>query len=323
MNEDTAIDVSVVIPNWNGVDVLARCLDSVISDLRTSGLRYEIIVVDDKSQDDSVHILREQFPDVQIILNSINSGFAFSCNQGLKRARGAFILLLNSDVVICNGAIRRVWEFMSAHPEIGGAGCRILSENGELQKSCRDFPSLPKLFKNRILRLLAGRWPKAAALWSVDYWPHDTIRTVDWIHMVFFMISRRALEVVGELDERFFMYGEDADYGWRLNKAGFKVGFVPDSSVIHLEGYSGRKRWGAMAMVRRQLALHELLRKWYSPYHVWVYRLGISAMLVSRLVWGGIRKMIQRGMREDADFELSVLLLRCNLGLLGNNNEKI
>jgi GT2 family glycosyltransferase len=112
------------------------------------------------------------------------------------------------------------------------------------------------------------------------------------------------------------MYGEDADYGWRLNRAGFKVVFVPDASVAHMGSYSGNKRWGAIAMVRRQLALHELLRKWYSPYHAWAYRLGITLVLGSRLVWVGIRRVLWRATRGESDFPVTLLLLRCNLGLL-------
>jgi len=318
VSQDTAVDVSVVIPNWNGGEVLSRCLDSVASDLRATSLRYEIIVVDDKSQDDSVRVIRERYPFVRLVLNPRNSGFAFSCNRGMKRAGGAFVLLLNNDAVVCPGAIRRVWEFMSVHPEVGGAGCRIIGENGELQRSCCDFPSLAKLFKNRILRLLARWWPKAIAMWSVECWPHDSVRTVDWIHMVFFMVSRRAFETVGGLDERFFMYGEDTDYGYRLNRACFKVVFIPNANVVHLGGYSGNKRWSAMAIVRRQLALHELLCKWYSRYYAWVYRLGITIVLAGRLTWAGARKTLWRRTAKDFNFALTVLLLRCSVGLLSD-----
>ena len=323
MSRVIVTDVSVVIPNWNGDRVLLRCIDSVISDLRTSGLRHEIIVVDDKSQDDSVRILRERFPEIQIVLNQKNSGFAFSCNQGMQRAQGEFILLLNNDIIVRPGSIRRVWEFMAWHRDVGGAGCRILNESGEVQKTCHDFPSLPKLFKNRIFRMLAASCPKAATGLSLDCWPHDSLRAVDWISMMFFMVSRRVFEIIGGLDERFFMYGEDADYGWRLNQAGFKVVFVPDSSVVHLGSYSGNKRWGPMAMVRRQLALHELLRKWYSPYHVWGYRLGMTSVLVGRIFSAVIKKVLRRSMKEESDLALTLLLLRCNLGLLRNRNEKI
>ena len=315
MTRGDPLDVSVVIPNWNGEVVLLRCLDSVISDLDASGLRYEIIVVDDKSTDGSVRLVRERYPCVQLVLNPRNSGFSFSCNRGMRRARGAFLLLLNSDVRACPGAIRRVWDVMSADPELGGAGCRILGESGELQRTCREFPTIPKLVKSRLVRLLGGWCPKTTAAWSLDLWPHDSVRSVDWIHMVFFMVSRRALEAVGGLDERVFMYGEDADYGWRLNRAGFHVVFVPDATVLHLGGYSGDRRWDVMALVRRQLALHRLLRKWYSRQYVWAYRLGMVGVLLGRLAWTGVGKVLGR---RDWEPEIgpTVLLLRSSLGLL-------
>lgn len=321
MNRDPAIDVSVVIPNWNGEEILSRCLDSVLLDLCAAGLQHEIIVVDDKSQDHSIRVVRERYPFVQLVLNSRNSGFAFSCNRGMRRARGAFILLLNNDAVVRPGAIRRVWEFMSAHPEVGGAGCKVFSESGVLERNCREFPSLTKLFKGRVLRLVARWWPTTAAAWSVECWPHDSVRTVDWIHMVFFMISRTAFKTVGGLDERFFMYGEDADYGWRLKRAGFTVVFLPDASATHALSSSGNKRWGAMAVVRRQLALYELLHKWYSPCHVLGYRLGMGVMLVGQLTWAVIEKTFWQRTGQDfaSDFASTVLLLRCSLGLIADD----
>lgn len=319
MNRDAAIDVSVVIPNWNGESILTSCVDSVASDLRASGLRHEIIVVDDKSQDDSVRVLREHHPFVQIILNPRNSGFAFSCNRGMRRARGDFILLLNSDADVQPGTMRRVWEFMSAHPEVGGVGCKVISGSGVLERSCREFPSPGNLLKSYAMDLIARWRPALAAAWSVNHWPHDCVRTVDWIHMVFFMISRTAFEAVGGLDEQFFMYGEDADYGWRLNRARFHVTFLPDASVMHARSTSGNKRWGVKAVVKRQFAMHILLRKWYSPYHVLGYRIAMTILQVTRLVRGTIEKVIWK--KSSADIALNALLIRCNLGLIADDEK--
>lgn len=319
MNRDAAIDVSVVIPNWNGEAILSSCIDSVASDLRASGLRHEIIVVDDKSQDDSVRVLREQYPSVHVILNPRNSGFAFSCNRGMRWARGDFILLLNSDADVQPGTMRRVWEFMSAHPEVGGAGCKVISGSGALERSCREFPTVWNLLKSRAIDLIARWWPASAAAWCVEHWPHNSIRTVDWIHMVFFMISRTAFEAVGGLDERFFMYGEDADYCWRLNRAGFAVTFLPDASVIHARSTSGNKRWGVKAVVKRQFAIHTLLRKWYSPYHVLGYRVAMAILQATRLIRVVIEKAIWK--RSSTDAALSTLLIRCSLGLITDDEK--
>ena len=309
-----AVAVSVIIPLWNGVDIIGRCLTDLTEDLRTSGLTHEIIVVDDESRDDGAEFVRTHFPHVTVLRNARNSGFSYTVNRGLRQATGEYLLLLNSDASVHQGTLRHMVEFMRTHPQAGGAGCRVQGHDGTLERTCREFPNLPKVLRARAYRALQSVLPRFAAAQCIECWPHDTVRSVDWIHMMFFMISRRAYEVVGPLDERFFMYGEDADYGWRLKQAGFDVLYTPDASVSHASGFSGNRRWGAMAVVKRQFALHQLLRKWYSPPHVVAFRAASVVLIGGQLVLAFVDRL--RGRAGARDVDTTAALLKSNMGLL-------
>src|SRR2546430_3431127 len=163
-----SVDVSVVIPMFNGEEIIARSLDALISELQSSRLSHEIIVVDDASSDGSVRLVRDRYPQVQLMVNPRNSGFAFTCNRGMRRSRGGLVLLLNTDAVVGPGSVKTVWEFMSKRPDVGGAACRVLADGGVLEKSCREFPSLSRLMTGRALRMMQRWFPAYAAERSVD-----------------------------------------------------------------------------------------------------------------------------------------------------------
>jgi GT2 family glycosyltransferase len=296
------VDLSVVIPNWNGGQALLECVGAVCADLERSGLSYEVIVVDDASTDGSAQAAGAQCPEMRIVLNPRNCGFAFTVNTGIRRSSGDYVLLLNNDATPEPGAMRRVWTYLRDHPAAGAAGCRIVGREGGLERSCRDFPSLGNLVLRRVL---GG---------GTDAWPHDSNRYVDWIHMVFLMISRDALRAVGNLDERFFMYGEDTDFGWRLKRAGLGLVFLPDVSVVHIKGHSGNQRWGRQAVVMRQAGLHQVLRKYYSSHYVLLYRALMIALQAFRLARLRARAFVRsQGDERDVEREIARLVLQANL----------
>jgi hypothetical protein len=178
--------------------------------------------------------------------------------------------------------MRRVWTYLRENMDVGAAGCRIIGTDGILQRSCRNFPSLTNLVFRRIVEVMPPSM-RGAAETGTEFWPHDSVRRVDWIHMVFLMISRDALRKIGNLDERFFMYGEDTDFGWRLKRAGLGLIFLPDVHVVHIAGFSGNKRWGLQGLVRRQLGIHQVLGKYYSSSYVLAYRALMIVLQAARL----------------------------------------
>jgi len=145
------MDVSVIIVSWNTRDILQDCLESVYA--QTRGVSFEVIVVDNASSDGSVEMVRSQLQQVTLVANRDNRGFAAANNQGMQIARGRYILLLNSDTVVLDGAIQKVVAFADQHPEAAVVGCRVLNRDGTLQQSCFKYPSLLNLllFQNMFL----------------------------------------------------------------------------------------------------------------------------------------------------------------------------
>lgn len=307
------MDLSVIIPNWNGATVLVDCVGEVLADLERSGLSYEVIVVDDASSDGSAQAVGRRFPKVKVILNPKNNGFAFTANTGIRRSSGDYLLLLNSDAKPQPGAMRYVWTYLTENTDVGAAGCRIIGSDGVLQRTCRNFPSLTNLVFRRVIEAKPS-WMWGGSNRGTEFWAHDSVRRVDWIHMVFLMVSRDALRKIGNLDERFFMYGEDTDFGWRLKRARLGLVFLPDVHVVHIGGFSGNKRWGKQALVKRQLGIHQVLGKYYSSSYVLAYRLLMIVLQATRLVRLRMKAaMVRTNETLEIESEMATIVLHANL----------
>lgn len=226
------VDISVVIVNWNTCDLTLQCLRSVSAQIGM--FSSQIIVVDNGSEDGSVEAIRVAFPSVTVIANKQNLGFAKANNQGLCRCVGQYIFLINSDVVLRDECIALLYRYMEERREIGMLGPRILNGDLTLQESCKEFPTL----WNSVCRALAldSAFPNVRCFSSqlMRYWSHDDVRLVDILSGCFWVVRREALEAVGCLDERFFMYAEDKDWCKRFWKAGWPVVYYPVAEAIHL-----------------------------------------------------------------------------------------
>ncbi len=230
------MDVSVIIVNWNTAQITRDCLESVYQ--QTDGIDFEVIVIDNASSDDSVAVIKEKFPQVVLIENDDNAGFAAANNQGMKSVKGRYILLLNSDTIVLDGAIQKTQSFADAHLKAGIVGCRVLNPDKTLQPSCFMFPSilnmflwvtyLFKIFHNS--RFFGREW--------MSWWDREDKREIDVVTGCFMLVRREALEQVGMMDEQFFMYFEETDWCWRFKQAGWKVMFTPSAKIIHLGGVS-------------------------------------------------------------------------------------
>ncbi len=230
------MQVSIIIVNYNTCNLLRECLSSILQ--HTHGLDFEIIVIDNASNDGSREMLEKEFPQVVRIYNPRNIGFAAANNQGIKRATGNYILLLNSDTRIIGDAIRATYDFMEKHPRVGIAGCKLLHADGSLQPSCRSFPSVWNIFVESFFLYLLFRNTKLFGRYYMSYFDHQSVCEVEVVMGAFMFIRRTTFDTVGLFDEDYFLYSEETDFCYRAHRAGIKTFFYPHAAIIHLEGGS-------------------------------------------------------------------------------------
>ncbi len=232
--------LSVIIVSYNVSAFLEQCLLSVRRALQ--GIDGEVWVVDNCSSDDSVDMVRRRFPEVQLIANDKNAGFAVANNQAIRRSKGEYVLLLNPDTLLEEDVLRQCLCFMDEHPEAGAMGVRLVDGSGRyLPESKRGFPTLWVSFCK--MTGLSALFPRSA-YFNGYYLGHlDTEQThaVEVLAGCFMFIRRRALERAGLLDEAFFMYGEDIDLSYRIRQAGFQNYYYPSVRVLHYKGESTQK----------------------------------------------------------------------------------
>jgi GT2 family glycosyltransferase len=227
--------VSVVVVTWNTRELLRGCLASIAAETRAA---HEVIVVDNASADGTAAMVAAEFPDVVLIANDANRGFAAANNQGLAVARGRHLLLLNPDTVVLDGAIDRMLAWLGRHPEVGCAGCQVWEDAATIQQTCFADPTpLNLLVVETGLLRLAGRLPLFGRPWYRD-WDRRSERAVDVVSGMFMLVPRPVLEAVGPLDEAFFVYAEEADWCRRIRAAGWRCVFTPEARILHLDGGS-------------------------------------------------------------------------------------
>jgi len=234
------LDISIIIVNYNVKEFLQNLLHSL--EKASSNISTEIIIVDNASDDGSVEFIREKFPEVKIIANKINLGFGKANNQALKQASGKYILLINPDSVVSEDTFERMITFFENNPTAGLAGCKILNPDGTLQLACRrSFPGPWTSFCK--VTGLSTLFPKSKLFARYNLTYHDENKTyeVDAVSGSFMMIRKEVYDNVGGFDEDFFMYGEDLDLSYRIQKAGYKVYYVHETQIIHYKGESTKR----------------------------------------------------------------------------------
>ncbi|MHB0913147.1 MAG: glycosyltransferase family 2 protein [Armatimonadota bacterium] len=264
--------ISVAIVSWNTRELLDQCLASVYR----SDPGCEIVVVDNASEDGSPDMVADKYPEVKLVRSKVNMGFAAGCNLAAKHSTGRYLLLLNSDTIVLDGALTALAGFMDEHPDAGAAGCRLLNADGTLQRSCSVFPSLTtELFDALYLSKL---FPKSRifARYSMSWWDFNETREVDFVGGSCLIARREAIEEVGLLDEGYFMYTEEADWCYRMWRHGWKVYYYPEAQIIHLGGRSAR-RYGSDILVHLYASRNRFLRKHRGPAVAAVHR-GIVAL---------------------------------------------
>jgi hypothetical protein len=233
------LDVSVIIVNWNTRKILRDCLKSVYE--QTKNTDFEVIVIDNASSDNSVEMVKSEFPLVILIENKVNRGFAAANNQGIAIAQGRYVLLLNSDTVVLEKAIEKVVDFADSHPEAAVVGCRVLNPDMSLQPTCFLFPSVLNMILSATYLYKIFPRNKFFGREQMTWWDRNDAREVEVVTGCFMLVRRKAIDLVGMMDERFFMYGEETDWCYRFKQKGWRVLFTPDSEIIHLGGASSKK----------------------------------------------------------------------------------
>lgn len=228
--------ISVIIVSWNARDYLLQCLASLRSE--AGSYPMEIIVVDNASTDNSPELVENLHPEVMLIRNAENLGFAKANNIGVRASTGDYLCFINSDVRVLPGCLASLVRYCEEHPETGMAGPYIIGADGKLQRSCRGFPSLWNMFCRALALDTLFRNNPVFTSYSLNHWAHDAPRKVDILSGCFWFIPRRALLDVGLLDEAFFIYGEDMDWCRRFWNKGWHVAFVPAGEAIHYGGAS-------------------------------------------------------------------------------------
>jgi GT2 family glycosyltransferase len=228
------VDLSVIILNYNTRDFLRQCLQSI---KKTQGIAPEVMVVDNASTDGSAVMVKENFPEVKLIVNQKNIGFAAGNNQGVKKAKGKYILFLNPDTLVQPETLKTMVDYLKKHPRTGAATCRVELTNGQLDYAChRGFPTpwnalayfsgLAKLFPQN--KLFNG--------YTLNYLSLKKTHEIDSACGAFLMVRREAGEESHWWDEDYFWYGEDLDFCYRLKEKGWRIDYVPQTKIIHHKG---------------------------------------------------------------------------------------
>ncbi len=232
--------IDIIIVNYNSTDHLIDCLRSIKKSL--NGFHADIFVQDNASGDGVDRIFVE-FPQIKFTQNSHNIGFAAAVNQALVQGSNPYVVLLNPDTFVPDGFFKPSIEFMKSHPNTGIMGPKILEQNGKLQNSARSFPTILTAFFGRtsfLSRLFPINPITMKNLLSLKSDGCSSME-VDWVSGACMVVSRKAIETVGQLDQRFFLYWEDADWCMRMRKSGWKVIYYPKVYVIHYTGVSSQK----------------------------------------------------------------------------------
>jgi GT2 family glycosyltransferase len=302
-----AMDVSIIIVNWNGRDLLARCIESILK--HPPSAPYEIVVVDNASTDGSVEWLRAARSDerlketnLRLIENAENLGFGRANNIAFRQTHAQMLLLLNSDAEVTEGAIDTLVEALKSNEKIGGCGPKLLNTDGSLQPSARRNPTTAWEILVTGLRVsyMLPRRIRGELLLG-PYWDHSRRRKVGMLSGAAILLRREVIDSVGGFDEEFYFYGEDTELCHRIVTAGWELLFEPDAQVVHHCHKSALLRWGVEGKHRKNAdAVLLYYRKSLSAFHF------VAICLASCLVFSLER--VWRRARGVSTGEIDILL---------------
>lgn len=275
------MDISIVIVSWNVSGLLRNCLRSVHAELeRNDEFSVETFLIDNSSADDTVDMVRREFPWVQLIVNDRNVGFTRANNQALPLTSGRYILLLNPDTEMLPGLIRTLVTYADSHPTVGVIGPKLLFPTGRVQSSRRRFPRYATAFiESTVLQRYFPRNRLLREYYLADV-PDDQLQEVDWVVGACLLVRREAIGREGLFDERYFMYSEELDLCYRLKKAGWKVMYHPEARVVHHEAQSSDQD-----VLSRNIHFHDSKCKYFGKTQGKVREQILRAFIVGTFVF--------------------------------------
>jgi len=297
--EDIAL--SLVVLSWNTREITLACLESIVGN--PPDVPWELIVVDNGSDDGSAHAIAERFgsiPNVHLVRNEINLGFTGGNNQGMEMARGRVIGLLNSDTIVPSGALTKLYAFLIEKEEVGVVGPKLTHEDGSPTTSFGYFPTAWSVFTTAFLP--GWMWGQERRALGVvpDHTMADPMAG-EYVSGAAFFVEREVVEKVGAFDaETFFAYYEETDWCLRINRAGWKVMFLPGVEIVHLEGKSF-ERMTDPATPRRIMqyeSAKKFYRKHYSVPMLWWFQLCTVVGSLTKVAYFGLRMALQPSRRE-------------------------
>jgi N-acetylglucosaminyl-diphospho-decaprenol L-rhamnosyltransferase len=241
------LDISVIIVSYNTIEMTKRALSHLFASLHD--FEMEVIIIDNDSKDQSADVLRHKYPNITLIENKKNVGFGRANNQALPYINSRYILLLNTDAFVERGTIAKTVQYMDANPQCGILGVKCLGSDGELQPSCRFFPTPWNIF---LSRTGLKRFFKRAKMVDDISWDHASVRDCDWVPGCYYLVRKEVIDQIGLFDPRYFLYYEEVDHCFTAKNAGWHVTYFPYTSVVHLGGESAKSE-GEITSSGRQI----------------------------------------------------------------------
>lgn len=306
-----SLELSVVIVNYNVAYFLEQCLNSCLKAAEHAAI--EILVIDNNSVDGSEEMMRDKFPQITYIMNKENLGFSKANNQGMRLAKGNYLLLLNPDTVVEEFTFRKTIDFMNKHPDAGGLGVRMLDGRGKfLPESKRGLPT-PMVAFFKIFGL-SSIFPKSRTFgrYHLGYLSEFETHEVEILSGAFMLMRKSVIDEIGLLDETFFMYGEDIDLSYRIILAGHKNYYFPETRIIHYKGESTKKSSVNYVFVFYK-AMIIFANKHFSQNNAKLFSFLINSAVYFRAGLAIAKRLISKYILGVSDF---VLIMICLLGLI-------
>lgn len=283
MTISKTIDVSICIVNWNTKELLRDCLNSIKE--RTAGLTCEIIIVDNDSRDESVQMVKSDYPECLIVERKENLGFARGNNEAVKNASGKYIFYLNPDTELITNAIYGMFIFLEKNADFGAVGCKLVTSDGEIQFTCaRTFPTPFNQFS--LLAMLNRLFPRSRQLSTVEmeYWDHTDSREIDCLSGACIMARKHIIDGLNGFDDAFFMYAEDVDLCYRIRSEGWKIYYLAEERIFHHEGASSKKKANRhFSAIMQRVSNCYFFTKHFGRIKALKYRAAVAAGSIIRL----------------------------------------
>lgn len=264
------MELSIIIVNYNTREFLENCLRSIFKS--TTGLVYEVIVVDNNSTDGSLQMIRKMFPQVLLLHNKENLGFSRANNLGYSHSKGKHLLFLNSDTLILDGAIEKMLNYLQSHPQVGIVGPKILNAQHQPTRSYMRFLDIKTLF-------LGSKYFKFFDVekYRMHFSSYDfsSVQHVPWVSGACLMVKRNIFQKAGLFDESYFLYFEDMDLCLQIQKLGYQIAYLPTAEIVHLFGGSSLGRSVQLSQVYKNSMLL-YFKKNFPAFHYWIAKLYLN-----------------------------------------------